>query len=196
MRTETCSSVRHDITEVLCFRLVTLQQISAWCIRTNNNYFHKSNKTPTRCNTVQVLFLQGHSTCFGRKRPSSGVSSLIWWCDDLPATITPVPGAAVPFFFKLLMMGAWRPKHVEWLCRNKTCTVLHQVGVLFDLYYDARKHKSKRLLSYSLPKKNLPPSCALVGGRGRFWSNLSTWGASLNRQFLATTQIPPQQNSF
>jgi len=22
---------------------------------------------------VQVLFLQGHSTCFGRKRPSSGV---------------------------------------------------------------------------------------------------------------------------
>jgi len=30
-------------------------------------------------------------------------------------------------------MGAWRPKHVEWLCRNKTCTVLHQVGVSFDL---------------------------------------------------------------
>ena len=33
----------------------------------------------------------------------------------------------------LLIMGAWRPKHVEWLCRNKTCTVLHQVGVSFDL---------------------------------------------------------------
>jgi len=46
-------------------------------------------------------------------------------------------------FLILLMMGAGRPKHVEWLCRNKTCTVLHQVGVLFDLYYDARKHKSK-----------------------------------------------------
>ena len=30
-----------------------------------------SNETPTWCNTVQVLFLQGHSTCFGRKRPSS-----------------------------------------------------------------------------------------------------------------------------
>ena len=30
-------------------------------------------KTPTWCNTVQVLFLQTHSTCFGRKRPSSGV---------------------------------------------------------------------------------------------------------------------------
>ena len=26
------------------------------------------------------------------------------------------------------------PKHVEWLCRNKTCTVLHQVGVSFDLF--------------------------------------------------------------
>ena len=33
----------------------------------------KSNETLTLCNTVQVLFLQGHSTCFGRKRPSSGV---------------------------------------------------------------------------------------------------------------------------
>jgi hypothetical protein len=32
-----------------------------------------SNEIPTWCNTVQVLFLQGHSTCFGRKRPSSGV---------------------------------------------------------------------------------------------------------------------------
>ena len=60
-------------------------------------------KTPTWCNTVQVLFLLGHSTCFGRLRP----------------------------------------KHVEWPSRNKTCTVLHQVGVSFDLYYDARKHKIK-----------------------------------------------------
>ena len=33
----------------------------------------KSNETPTWSNTVQVLFLQGHSTCFGRKRPSSGI---------------------------------------------------------------------------------------------------------------------------
>jgi hypothetical protein len=31
---------------------------------------------------------------------------------------------------------------------------------------------------YSLPKNNCRPSCTLVGGRGRFWSNLSTWGAS------------------
>ena len=34
---------------------------------------YKSNETPTWCNTVQVLFLQRHSTCFGRKRPTSGV---------------------------------------------------------------------------------------------------------------------------
>jgi hypothetical protein len=32
---------------------------------------------------------------------------------------------------------------VEWLCRNKTCTALHQVDVSFDLCYDARKHKIK-----------------------------------------------------
>ena len=67
-----------------------------------------SNETPTWCNTMQVLFLQSHSTCFGRKRP----------------------------------------KHVEWLCRNKTCTVLHQVGVSFELYYDARKYKIKRCGKY------------------------------------------------
>jgi len=39
--------------------------------------------------------------------------------------------------------GRLRPKHVEWLCRNKTCILLNQVGVSFDLYYDARKHKIK-----------------------------------------------------
>jgi len=87
---------------------------------------------------VQVLFLQGHSTCFGRKRPSSGVfktstaatgtcvivagksshlligagTALIRRCDDLPATITHVPVAAV------LVLNTpddrrLRPKHVE-----------------------------------------------------------------------------------
>ena len=41
------------------------------------------------------------------------------------------------------MTGAWRPKHVDLPCRNKTCIVLHLVGVSFDLYRDARKHKIK-----------------------------------------------------
>jgi hypothetical protein len=49
---------------------------------------------------------------------------------------------------------------------------------------------------YSLPKNYCRPSCAPVGGRGRFWSNLSTWGASFNWQFLAMTQTPTQQNSL
>ena len=30
--------------------------------------------------------------------------------------------------------GCLHPKHVEWPCRNKTCTVLHQVCVSFDLW--------------------------------------------------------------
>ena len=30
--------------------------------------------------------------------------------------------------------GRLRPKHVECPCRNKTCTVLHQAGVSFDLH--------------------------------------------------------------
>ena len=49
--------------------------------------------------------------------------------------------------------GRLRPKHVEWSCRNKTCIVLHQVGVSFDLYYDARKHKIKNYILF-LPDFN------------------------------------------
>jgi len=56
--------------------------------------------------------------------------------------ITHVPVAAV-LVLNTPDDGRLRPKHVEWLCRNKTCTVLHQVGASFDLYYDARKHKIK-----------------------------------------------------
>jgi len=33
----------------------------------------------------------------------------------------------------LFMMGAWHPKHVEKICSNKTCILLHHVGVLFNL---------------------------------------------------------------
>ena len=125
------------------------------------NLMVKTNETPTWCNTVQISFLQGHSTCFGRKRPSSGVSKtstaatgtcvivtgqsshlLIRICDDLPATITHVPVAAV-LVLDTPDDGRLRPKHVEWSCRNEIFTVLHQVCVSFVLYYDARKHKIK-----------------------------------------------------
>jgi len=36
-------------------------------------HLYLSNETPTWCKIVQVLFLQSYSTCFGRKRPCSGV---------------------------------------------------------------------------------------------------------------------------
>ena len=39
----------------------------------SQDLFKESNETPNWCNSVQVLFLQGHSTFFGRKRTSSGV---------------------------------------------------------------------------------------------------------------------------
>ena len=51
------------------FRLASLY-VLILCFRASQ---YKSNETPTWCDTVQVLFLQSHSTCFGRKRPSSGV---------------------------------------------------------------------------------------------------------------------------
>ena len=59
-------------------------------------------------------------------------TAIIRRCDDLPATITHVPVAAV-LVLNTPDDGRLRPKHVECLCRNKTCTVLHQVGVSFDL---------------------------------------------------------------
>ena len=59
--------------------------------------------------------------------------ALIRRYDDLPATITHVTVAAV-LVLNTPDDGHLRPKHVEWPCRNKTCTVLHQVGVSFDLY--------------------------------------------------------------
>ena len=90
---------------------------------------------------MKVLFLQGHSKCFGRKRPPSGVfktsteatgtcvivagqsshlliragtavPALIRRCDDLPATIIHVPLAAV-LVLNTPDGGRLRPKHVE-----------------------------------------------------------------------------------
>jgi hypothetical protein len=67
--------------------------------RLKNIIIFKSNKTPTWCNTVLVLFLQSHSTCFGRQGPiirsirklarwplvqvlqlQVGHHITIWWC--------------------------------------------------------------------------------------------------------------------
>ena len=86
---------------------------------------------------VHVLSLQvsHHLSLLGPK-------DLIRRCDDLPATITHVPVAAV-LDLNTPDDGRLRPKHVEWPCRNKTCIVLHQFSVSFDFYYDARKHKIK-----------------------------------------------------
>jgi hypothetical protein len=47
--------------------------------------------------------------------------------------ITHVPVAAVPVL-NIPDDGRLRAKHVERLCRNKNCTVLHQVG--FYLTYN------------------------------------------------------------
>ena len=119
--------------------------------------------------TLCRFYFCSHATCFGRKCPSSGVfktsmadtgtcviiagksshlliragtPALIRRCDDLPATITHVPVSAV-LVLNTPDDGHMRPKHVEWLCRNKTCTVLHQVDVSFDFYYISRQAVSK-----------------------------------------------------
>ena len=83
-------------------------------------------KTPTWCNTVQVLFLQGHSTWFGRKRPSSGVFKT---STEATGTCVIVAGKSSHL---LIRRCDYLP--VEWLCRNKTCTMLHQVGLSLHIY--------------------------------------------------------------
>ena len=96
-----------------------------------------------------LLFLDGvqrMDVCCGYWVPA-----LIRRCDDLPATITHVPVAAV-LVLNTPDNGRLRQKHVEWLCRNKTCTVLHQVGVSFDLYYNERKQKIKNVVTEVFPR--------------------------------------------
>jgi hypothetical protein len=58
------------ISRGLCSRMCTPVSGES---RSLNLHCNKSNETLTWCDTVQVLFLQSHSTCFGRKRPSTGV---------------------------------------------------------------------------------------------------------------------------
>ena len=57
-----------------------------------------------------------------------GPNKEMWWLTYNDNTCT--SGRCTSF--KTPDDGRLRPKHVEWLCRNKTCTVLHQVGVSFD----------------------------------------------------------------
>ena len=88
------------------------------------------------------------------------VPALIRRCDDWPATITHVPVAAV-LDLNTPEDGRLCTEHVEWPCRNKTCTVLHQVGVSFVLYYDARKHKIKTWVDFTqLVEKHSPKKSA------------------------------------
>ena len=81
------------------------------------------NKTPTWCNKMQILLLQTFSTCFVPNMAKWGSTCnhnyLYRW---LPCQ-----------YFILLMMGAWRPNHVEKVCSNKICILLHHVGFLFNL---------------------------------------------------------------
>ena len=103
------------------------------------------NKTCTVLHQVGVSFdsvFPLHSRpSFGfiQRNGRNGPNKEMWWltCNDNTCTSGRCTSSNTPDD------GRLRPKHVEWLCRNKTCTVLHQVGVSFDVYYDARKHKRK-----------------------------------------------------
>ena len=84
--------------------------------------------------------------CAGFISADSGPNKEMWWltCNDNTCTSGRRTVLNTPDD------GRFRPKHVEWPYRNKTCTVLHQVGVSFwmrkglegrDL--DRFRHKSR-----------------------------------------------------
>ena len=77
-----------------------------------------------------------------------------------------------------------RPKHVELTCRNKTCTVLHQVGVSFDLYYDARKHKIKiYFIQFECPL--LCPPQILIPSDITFPFEINVWSHTIVRLLVS-----------
>ena len=82
---------------------------------------------------MQILLLQTFSTCFGHHASiiRSTKCSLVLLCYILQNYVY----RWLPCqHFVLLMMGAWCPKHVEKVCSNKICILLHHVGVLFNLH--------------------------------------------------------------
>ena len=117
--------MKHQLDATLCrfyFRRVTLHVSGA-------SAHHQEYLKLVRRPLVHVLSLQvSHHISL------LAIPALIRRCDDLPATLTHVPVDAV-LVLNTPDDGRLRPNHVEQLCRNKTCRVLHQVGVSFDFRY-------------------------------------------------------------
>ena len=107
-----------------------------------------SIKKMARRPLVQVLYLQvdHHITILGM---------VMWWPTCNYDTCTRCHRAS---FLILPMMGTQRPEHVEWLCRNKTCTMLHQVGVLTWLA-NTSNHKTWGHRLHIFYKEPLPALC-------------------------------------
>ena len=81
-------------------------------------------------------------------------------------------------------MGAWRPKHVQKVCSNKICILLHHVGVLFNLIprflthlpcinnLRERSYMFRRTLSHlqaGVPLKNSNQSVSWPHQNLRYW---------------------------
>jgi len=117
------------------------------------------NKTPTWCNKIQIftayfLYMFRASCAHDQEykiltRQPPFVPNMAKWgstCNHnylyrwLPCQ-----------YFILLMMGAWRPKHVEKVCSNKICILLHHVGVLFNLNVHCVKVQENNIMSQVIP---------------------------------------------
>jgi len=138
------SQMKHQLDATLCRFYYCRVTLHVWGTSTHHQEYLKLVRRPL----VRVLSLQvsHHISLLG---PKLG-PDLIRRCDDLPATITHVPVSAV-LVLNTPDDGRLRPKHVEWLCRNKICTVLHQVGVSFDCSIKCQLNRTRTSLRNFLP---------------------------------------------
>ena len=73
------------------------------------------------------------------------------------------------FYFCRVTLHVWHPKHVEWLCRNKTCTVLHQVGFfIWKIISGVKIPKFGKNLQFlnTVCSLSLWPRCLVRGSAG------------------------------
>ena len=123
------SQIKHQLDATLC-RFISAA--SLYMFRASSAHHLEYYKTGTAAPGTGVIVAGRSSRHHIRDETPfrSFVPIMVTWWPTCNYNTCTRGGSAS--FLKFLMMGARRPKYVEWICRNKTCTVLHQVGVLFD----------------------------------------------------------------
>jgi hypothetical protein len=122
------TSCAHQTVMTTCIRTLTFPDTGPWWLLiliTAGVIQMKHQLDATLCR----FYFCRVTTCFGRKRPSSRVFRT---STAATGTCVIVAGKSSRLLIRAGVLVLNTP--VEWPCRIKTCTVLHQVGVSFDLH--------------------------------------------------------------